>query len=382
MENFVVYTPTKLYFGKGVLNKLSKNVSKYGKKALIIYGKKSAKAYGYFDNIIQELKKASIEEYVEYGGIKPNPIVDDVRNAVKLCKEANVDFIIAVGGGSVIDSAKIVSLSYANDFDAWDIVTEKVQCTKRVPLIVVLTLAATGSEMNPFAVIQSSEAHQKIGFYSPLIYPDESYLDPSYTITVPKNHTAYGIADILVHALEAYFACGDAPLADKMVGAVIKEIMEVAPLVLNNLDNYEYRARVMWASTVALNGTLYYGRKGSGDWGIHSIGHVLSYLFDTPHGATLSVVSLAWMKHLKDKIEDRLEYLGYLITGKKVSANETIKIFEKFFKSIECPVKLEDINVCVSDLPNIKQYIEISNANGDCYNLGDEDFNQILNLML
>jgi alcohol dehydrogenase YqhD (iron-dependent ADH family) len=229
------------------------------------------------------LEEANVD-FCEFGGIKPNPIVDDVQKAVEFCKQNNIDFIIGVGGGSVIDSAKIIALAYANNAEPWDIMTDKYICTKSIPIVAVLTMAATGTEMNPFAVLQNHNTHEKIGFYSELIYPAQSYLDPNLTLTVPKDQTAYGIADIVAHSLEAFFACGQAHLSDQLVGGLLREIFEVAPLLIKNLENYEYRARIMWASTVALNGTLYGGRKSSGDWGVHSIGHVVSYLFDTPQG--------------------------------------------------------------------------------------------------
>lgn len=381
MENFVAFNPTKIFFGSNALNKLSKNASKLGKKALVLFGKNSAKKYGYIQIVEKFLEHANVE-FCEFGGIKPNPIVDDVQKAVEFCKQNNVDFIIGVGGGSVIDSAKIIALAYSNDADPWDIMTDKYICTKCIPIVAVLTMAATGTEMNPFAVIQNHKTHQKIGFYSELIFPVQSYLDPSFTITVPKNQTAFGIADIVAHSLEAYFACGQAQLSDQLVGGLLREVFEVAPLLIKDLENIDYRARIMWASTVALNGTLYGGRKSSGDWGVHSIGHVVSYLFDTPHGATLSITYPAWMKQLKPKITERLEKLGFLITGKKTSADATISLFEKFFKSIGCPIRLEEIEICVADLPNIKQYIINTNANGMCWELNDDDINGILNYML
>lgn len=381
MENFIAYNPTKIFFGSNALNKLSKNVLKLGKKALILFGKNSAKKYGYIQKIEKFLEEAGIG-YCEFGGIKPNPIVEDVEVAVEFCKKNNIEFIIGIGGGSVIDSAKIIALAYSNSADPWEIMTEKFICSKCIPIVAVLTMSATGTEMNPFAVIQNHKTHEKIGFYSEFIFPTQSYLDPSLTLTVPKDQTAYGIADIVAHSLEAYFACGYANLSDQLVGGLLREVFEVAPLLMKNLDKYEYRARIMWASTIALNGTLYGGRKSSGDWGVHSIGHVVSYLFDTPHGATLSIAFPAWMKQLKPQISERLEKLGFLITGKKTSADGTISLFEKFFKSIGCPIRLEEIEICVADLPNIKQYIIHTNANGMCWELKEDDINGILNFML
>lgn len=356
MENFEAYNPTQLHFGKGITNTMHSNLGKYGKKALLIFGKNSAKRYGYFNKIVEQLEQINLD-FVEFGGIKANPTIDDVNKAVTVCENENIDFIIALGGGSVVDSAKIIALAYANNEDAWEIMKYQKKVNKIIPIVVVLTFAATGTEMNGAAVIQNHKTHEKIGYFNSLCYPKESYLDPTFTMTVPKQQTIYGIADIVAHTLEAYFAAGEAELSDRFVAALLQEVFEVAPLLIKNLNNYDYRARMLWASTIALNGTLYHGRESSGDWGVHTIGHVLSYLFDTPHGATLSVTFPAWMKHLKPKIEDRLEKLGLLLTGKEIEADETIELIENFFIKIEAPTMLEQIEICRTDMESIKKYL-------------------------
>ncbi len=379
MENFTAFNPTKLFFGKDVVSNMYKTLNKYGKKVLLLYGKKSAKKYGYYSKIIEQIKKAGIK-YVEYSGIKPNPVIEDVEKAADLCKKENVDFILALGGGSVIDSAKIISLVFANNEPVWDIMKYKVEVKKAIPIIAVLTFAATGTEMNSAAVLQNHNTHEKIGYVNELIFPKESYLDPNFTISMPKEQTIYGIVDMIAHSLESFFAYGKADLSDRFVASLLKEIFEIAPKLLNNLTNYQLRARIMWASTVALNGTLYRGRKTNGDWGVHGLGHVLSYLFDTPHGATLSIFFPAWMKHLKPKISERLEKLGFLLTGKKTSAEKTIDIIKKFFKSIDAPTNLEQIDICPSDTSTIKKYMINANVSGMNYKLNENDYEQILNL--
>jgi hypothetical protein len=381
MENFIAYNPTKLFFGKNIIENMHENIKTCGKNALIIYGKNSAKKYGYFQKVVNELNAAQIE-YVEFAGIKPNPIVDDVRNAVEVCKNNNIDFIIALGGGSVIDTAKIVMLAYANDADPWDIMKYKFFPKKSVPLVVVLTFAGTGSEMNGAAVIQNSETHEKIGYFNELLFPSLSFLDPSFTLSLPKQQTIYGIVDMFAHSLEAFFAYGEAPLSDKFVGATLNEIMEVAPLLLENLQNYDYRARIMWAATVALNGSLYHGRKSSGDWGVHAIGHVFSYLFDTPHGASLSIAYPAWLKYMSDKIPQRIETLGMILTGDKISAKGTIRIIEDFFRRISAPIYLSEIGLCKNDLSEIKKYLVHTKASGMNYALDADSYDAILSFML
>ena len=308
MENFTAYNPTKLHFGKGVTDTLGETVLEYGKKVLLLYGKGSIQQNGIYDTVVKQLKSAGVEIF-EYSGIKSNPLVDDVSEAAQIGKLDHIDVIVAVGGGSVIDSAKITALSIANNTDPWAIMKYKVKPTKTIPLIAVLTLAATGTEMNGAAVLQNHKTNEKIGYVSSLNYPKHSFLDPEFTYSVPRNYTAYGIADLIAHALEAYFGEGDATLSDRFVVAIIKEAMQYAKPVLENPESYEYRAKIMWAATTALNGMTSHGRKG-GDWGVHDIGHNISYLFDTPHGATLTIAYPAWLKIQKDRIPERIFKLG------------------------------------------------------------------------
>lgn len=380
MENFIAYNPTKLFFGKSSCQNMHKNIVNLGKKALLLYGKSSAKKYGYYGIITEQLEKAGIN-FVEYSGIKPNPIIKDVQAAIKLCNEEKVDFIVALGGGSVIDSAKITAIAYANGQAPWDIMKYRVKVDKSIPIITVLTYAATGTEMNGAAVIQNHKTHEKIGYVNELIFPTQSYLDPTFTVTLDKKNTVYGIVDMIAHTLEAYFAAGTANLSDRFVVSLLNEVMEVTPKLLKNLSDYDYRARILWASTVALNGTMYHGRASSGDWGVHSIGHVLSYLFDTPHGATLSVAFPAWMKHLKPKISERLQKLGYLLTGEDITDDKTISFIENFFAKIGAPVTLEELEICRSDHNSILKYMEHNKVSGMNYALNNDDYEAILRLM-
>ena len=380
MENFVAYNPTQVFFGNNSIDNIHKNIKKHGSKALLMYGKESAKKYGYFDEIKTQLKKADIK-IIEFGGIRANPILNDVEKAIELCKKEKIEFIFALGGGSVIDSAKITALAYANNQNPWEIMKYQKIPKKSIPIIVALTFSGTGSEMNGAAVIQNSSTQEKIGYFNQLIFPTESYLNPNYTLSVPKKQTAFGICDIIAHSLEAFFAEGDAPLSDKFVTTLINEVIEIAPLLLNDLSNYEYRERIMWASTLALNGTLYHGRKSSGDWGVHSIGHVFSYLFDTPHGASLSIAYPAWLKHMKSKIPERIKTLGFLLTGNDLSTDETIEYFENFFKLINSPITIKDIKLCKEDVHNLKKYLIHTKASGMNHKLVENDYVEIINFM-
>ncbi len=381
METFISYNPVKLFFGKNIIDNLPEEVKNFGKKALIITGQNSARKFGYLDHVKDKLQKAKCEIF-EFSGIKPNPWVEDVEKAVKLCRDKKIDFIVALGGGSVIDSAKITAAAYANFCDPWDIMTGKCDLTKKIPLVVVLTFAGTGSEMNSAAVLQNSSKHLKIGYAHPLLFPDVSFLDPSYTITMPKEQTIYGIADMIAHSFEAFFAEGDAPLSDRFVGGLFNEVAEVAPLLLNDLKNIDYRARILWASTVALNGTLYNGRKTSGDWGLHALGHALSYMFDIPHGATLSLLYPAWLKHFKTKIPTRIARLGTLISGNEISVDETIALIVDFFKNIGAPVTWREVELCPNDADAIMKFWIHSKASGMHHKLDENDYRAILNNIL
>lgn len=379
MENFTAYNPTKLHFGKNVIEQLGESTLEFGKKVLLIYGKGSVLKNGIYDKVVNELNKINAE-ITEFSGIKSNPLVTDVSEAAQLGKLNNIDVIVAVGGGSVIDSAKVTSLSIANNTDPWSIMKNKSKPTKSIPLVAILTLAATGTEMNGAAVLQNPETDEKIGYVSPLMYPNHSFLDPEFTYSVPKNYTAYGIADLVAHALEAYFGQGEASLSDRFVEAIIKEAIEYAPLVLKEPNNYDYRANIMWAATTALNGMTNHGRK-YGDWGVHDIGHNISYLYDTPHGATLTIAYPAWLKLQKDRIPERISKLGNQLFGTN-SADETIENLEKFFNSIECPIRLSEINIDDNKKEEIQNQMLKNQINGLVHKFSDEDRLRLVDIMM
>lgn len=379
MENFTAYNPTKLHFGKNVTDSLGETILDYGKRVLLMHGKGSIHKNGIYDKVINQLKSINAEIF-EFSGIKSNPLVDDVAEVAQIGKLNNIDVIVAVGGGSVIDSAKITALAIANNTDPWAIMKYKVKPKSTIPLIAILTLAATGTEMNGAAVLQNHETNEKIGYVSLLNYPAHSFLDPEFTYSVPKDYTAYGVVDLIAHALEAYFGEGDASLSDRFVEVIIKEAMEYGPLVLKNPENYEYRANIMWAATTALNGLTDHGRK-SGDWGVHDIGHNISYLYDTPHGATLSIAYPAWLKLQKDRIPDRIKKLGNQLFGIN-SVDETIENLQKFFKSIDCPIKLSDINIGKEKQKEITEQMLNTKINGMNHKFTDDDRIKIVELML
>ncbi len=378
MNNFKIDNPTILHFGKDVVNELGKTIEKYGKKVMIVYGGGSIKRNGIYDSVMSQLNSINAE-VIEYSGIKPNPIVDDVNTAVEKGKPFQPDVILAIGGGSVIDSAKVISLAIPCEQSAWRIMLGMVKPTTAVPLITILTLAATGSEMNSIAVIQNVDTHKKIPIRSDLIFPRHSFLDPQNTISVPKDYTAFGVVDLIAHAMEAYFGKGDATLSDRFVVSIIQEARDAGPALLNDLHNYDLRARIMYAATQALNGLTMFGRV-SGDWGVHAIGHILSLLYDSPHGATLSVAYPAWLKLMKERIPERIADFGKSVFGLS-TADETIKELEKFFVSIDAPVKMKDLGIEPDQKTEIVKMMKVNKVNGSHHLLSHEEINMLVELM-
>ncbi|MBP6870690.1 MAG: iron-containing alcohol dehydrogenase [Bacteroidales bacterium] len=379
MEKFIMYNPVKLHFGRGVVSDLGDSISKYGKKVLLVYGGGSIRKNGIYEEIISQLGKAGAEVF-EYAGIRPNPVIEDVDAAAGLGREKGVDVVLAVGGGSVIDSAKIISITIPVLHSGWDFIKGKSKPVCAIPLFAVLTLAATGTEMNRFAVVQNNLTKEKLGYGDLLTYPKESFLDPAYTLSVPADYTSYGITDLIAHCLEAYFGEGEATLSDRFVFSIIGEAMEYGPQLMHDTGNYLLREKIMYAATSALNNLTVYGRK-NGDWGVHSIGHVLSVLYDVPHGASLSMVYPAWMRLHLDRAPERIAHLGMNLFG-TTTAEETIEGFERFFTGIGSPVRLSQYGL---DTPEnraeIFRTLKANRAGGNHFRLSDQDYENLIQLM-
>lgn len=378
MENFTAHTPTVVHFGKGVTGELGSVAKKTGKHALLMYGKGSVLKNGSYAETKAQLESAGIK-ITEYNGIKSNPLAIHVDEAAKTGIENKVDMVVAVGGGSVIDSAKITALCIYGGHKAWDIMKLKVMPKSAVPLLAVLTLAATGTEMNAVAVLQNQDTREKLGYRHPSIYPAHSFLDPSFTLSVPGDYTSYGITDLIAHCLEAYFGEGDASLADRFIYSIIHEAMEYGPALMNDLNNYDLRARIMWAATNALNGLTSYGKK-NGDWGVHALGHILSFLYDTPHGASLSIVYPAWMRALKDRMPEKLSLLGANLFGNS-DPDAAINGLESFFRNIESPVRLSEVGIGKDKHAEIIELMNRNRAGGMAYKLDDDDRRRMVELM-
>lgn len=378
MENFIAYNPVKLHFGANVINKLGITVKNYGNRVLLVYGKGSVKKYGYYNQVVSQLKDSGLE-IIEYSGIKSNPIIEDVEEASQLGIKHNVDVIVALGGGSVIDSSKIMALSIATGEQPWDFMTRESTPKQAIPLITVLTLAATGTEMNAAAVVQNHTTGQKVGYVNELMFPKHSFLDPVFTVSVPQNYTAYGIVDLIAHAMEAFFGQGEPSITDQITIDIIKDAMKWGPLLLDDLTNIDLRTNIMLDATLALNGLTNYGKR-IGDWGVHCLGHELSLLFDTPHGASLSIVYPAWLMLQKNRIPERIIKLGKGLFNVS-SVEDTINGFISFFRKIGSPVSLNEIDLDTGIKADIILQFKKNQVSGMHHELSNLDHEKIVEFM-
>jgi len=387
MDNFTYYNPTKLIFGKGQVEQLENEVPKYGKKVLVVYGGGSIKRNGLYDKVVQILEKHNLEIF-ELSGVEPNPRLSTVHRGVEICKKENIDFILAVGGGSVIDCTKAISVGAKYDGDAWDIVTKKHIPTEAVPFGTVLTLAATGSEMNSGSVITNWETKEKYGWGSPLTFPKFSILDPVNTFTVPKDQTIYGIVDMMSHVFEQYFHhTTNTPLQDRFCEATLKTVIETAPKLINDLENYELRETILYSGTIALNGQLQMGYRG--DWASHNIEHAVSAVYDIPHAGGLAILFPNWMKHNLDQNVSRFVQLAVNVfdvdsTGKddRSVALEGIDKLREFWSSIGAPSRLKDYDINDENIDSMADKAMINGEFGNFKSLNKDDVVAILTASL
>ncbi|UOQ46069.1 iron-containing alcohol dehydrogenase [Halobacillus salinarum] len=351
MDAFTFQNPTKLIFGKNQVEKLQAELPENTSKVLLVYGGGSIKRNGLYDQVIKQLQQAEVE-VTELGGVEPNPRLSTVREGVDLCKRENIDFILAVGGGSVIDCSKTIAAGAKYDGDAWDLVTKKATPDGALPFGTVLTLAATGSEMNAGAVITNWETNEKYGWgYAPYTFPKFSILDPQNTITVPRDQTVYGIVDMMSHLFEQYFHNPtDSIVQDEMVEGVLRAVIDTAPKLLENLESYEHRETILYAGTIALNGMLQMGYRG--DWGSHNIEHAVSAVYDIPHAGGLAILFPNWMTHNLDVDEKRFARMAEKVfrvnrEGKtdRQTAEEGIAALRSFWSSIGAPSALSDYQI-------------------------------------
>lgn len=385
MENFVFHAPTEIYFGKGQINNLSKILEKYGRNVLLTYGGGSIKRNGLYDTVCNLLKDFNI---VELPGVEPNPRIGTVRNGVELCRKNNIDVILAVGGGSTIDCSKVIAAGHYYNGDAWDLVENSSKIEKALPLVTVLTLAATGSEMNSGAVISNPETNEKLGTKSSWLTPKASILDPEYTYTLPTIQTAAGTADIMSHVIENYFQKADAFLQDKICEGILKTCIKYCPVALREPSNYEARSNLMWASSLALNGLCGSGKNGA--WTCHPIEHELSAFYDITHGVGLAIVTPKWMKYiLSDATVDKFVDYAVNVWGfemeedKFALANKGINATEKFFAECGIPMNLGKLGIDDSLLEKMSHAVVEHRDLSDAYvPLTEEDVLKIFKMCL
>lgn len=355
VDNFTYWNPTKLIFGKHQLSQLAVEMPQYGKNVLLVYGGGSIKGSGLYAKTIDYLNQIGARVF-ELSGVEPNPRITTVRKGVGICKQEKIDFLLAVGGGSVIDCTKAIAAGAKYDGDAWDLVTKKAPVTAALPLGVVLTLAATGSEMNAGSVITNWETNEKYGWGSPYVYPKFSILDPVHTFTVPKDQTIYGMVDMMAHVFEHYFHPTEQTLLqDRMCESLLITVMETAPKLLADLESYEHRATILYNGTMALNGMLSMGYQG--DWATHNLEHAVSAVYDIPHGGGLAILFPNWMKHCLKDNPKRFAQLAERVFGIDSNGKTDeevglagIEMLREFWNSIGAPSRLADYDIDDSKL--------------------------------
>ncbi|KKB74627.1 MULTISPECIES: iron-containing alcohol dehydrogenase [Bacillus] len=387
MDSFTYWNPTKLIFGRGEVEKLADEVKQYGRNVLLVYGGGSIKRNGLYDQVVSILEKAGLNVH-ELAGVEPNPRVATVNKGARLCKEHDIDFLLAVGGGSVIDCTKAIAAGAKYDGDAWDIVTKKHIPTEALPFGTVLTLAATGSEMNSGSVITNWETNEKYGWGSPLVFPKFSILDPVNTFTVPKDHTIYGMVDMMSHVFEQYFHhTKNTPYQDRMCESLLKTVIETAPKLIEDLENYELRETILYTGTIALNGMLSMGARG--DWATHNIEHAVSAVYDIPHAGGLAILFPNWMKHTLSENVGRFKQLAVRVfdiddagkTDREVALSGIEKLSE-FWTSLGAPNRLADYGITDEKLDLIADKAMANGEFGRFKTLNKEDVLSILKASL
>lgn len=383
MQNFDYMTPTRLIFGRDAIAKLPEVMTQFGKKILLTYGGGSIKKIGLYQKVLEMLKDYDI---VELPGIQPNPKYDpSVLDGVRLCKEHNVDVILSVGGGSVLDCSKAIAAGAKYDGDPWDLISYKVKAKAALPIVDILTLAATGSEYDCGGVISRTETNDKIGYIDPLLFPVVSILDPVYTFTVSKKQTAAGIADAMNHTIEQYFVEDSTLLNDGFCESMLRSLMTNGRKCLENPEDYTARAEMMLACTYGCNGILALGNSYSG-WPCHGIEHALSAYYDITHGEGLAIITPRWMRHiLSERTMDRFVKYGINVFGidptlpKQEIAGKAIDATYEFFESINIPMHLHDVGIDDSRIDEMAHHIAVNEGLDKAYvPLTEQDIKEIL----
>jgi hypothetical protein len=383
MQNFDYQTPTRLVFGEGAIGKLPEVMKKLGKKILLTYGSGSIKRIGLYDKVKELL--ADFEIY-ELSDIQPNPKYDpSVLDGVKICKENGIEAILAVGGGSVLDCSKAIAAGAKYDGDPWDLISYQVFAKDALPIVDIITLAATGSEYDCGGVISRTETNDKIGYMDPHLFPVCSFLDPTYTFSVSKKQTAAGCADAMNHVMEQYFAEDTTLLNDGICEAELRSLMANGKAAIENPEDYRARAEMMLCCTYGCNGILSLGNSQSG-WPCHAIEHALSAYYDITHGEGLAIITPRWMRYiLSDKTVDRFVKYGVNVFGidkdldKYEIADKAIDETYQFFESIGIPMHLRDVGIDDSRIGEMAHHIAVNEGLDHAYvPLLEEDLVKIL----
>ena len=364
MQGFDYHTPTRLIFGEGVVEKLPEVMAQFGRRILLAYGGGSIKKIGLYDKVRELL--ADFEIY-ELSGIQPNPKYDpSVLDGVRICKENDIDVILAVGGGSVLDCTKAIATGAKYDGDPWDLISYQAFAADAIPIVDIITLAATGSEYDCGGVISRTETNDKIGYMDAHNFPRVSFLDPTYTFTVSKKQTAAGCADAMNHIMEQYFCEDSTLLNDGFMEAALKSLMIQTRKCLENPGDYTARAEMMLCCTYGCNGIYSLGNSPSG-WPCHGIEHALSAYYDITHGEGLAIITPRWMRHiLSDRTVDRFVKYGVNVFGisanqdKFAIAHQAIDATYRFFDSIGIPMCLKEVGIDDSRIGEMAHHIAVN----------------------
>lgn len=385
MENFSYQNETKIIFGKDTTDKLAEELNAIKpNKVLLHYGTSHIKKSGLYDQVIAQLKETAIP-FVELGGVVPNPHLELVQEGIELCRKEDADFILAVGGGSVIDSAKAIAAGVPYDGDVWDFYDGKASVEEALPIASILTIPAAGSESSMFTVITNTATKRKYGMGSPLLRPVFSILDPALTATLPDYQTACGASDMLAHTLERYFVpVKHVDVTDRLCEVHMGSIMKNAKLVLREPTNYDYRAEILLAGYIAHNDWLDVGRT-RGDWATHAIEHELSALYDIAHGAGLAIIFPAWMKHVYKEDVKRFSMWARNVFGISAYDDEEatllgISALEQFYKEIGMPTRLSEADLPADKIDEMATNATKNGPLGSFKKLSKEDVVAILNL--
>jgi hypothetical protein len=382
-----LYNPTRLVFGKGTVSQLGELGKPYGTRVLLVYGGGSIKRIGLYDQVLEQLAGIGATVF-ELAGIEPNPRLSSVRRGIDICRRERVDWILAVGGGSVLDAAKAIAAGTLYEGDVWDFCERKAVIKEALPLGTILTLAATGSEMNGNAVITDWDRKLKKGMGGKPIYPRFSILDPELTFTVPRDQTVNGIVDMMSHVFEQYFSkTTDTPLQERFAESILQTVIENGELALENGSNYAARANLMLCGTYALNGTLPIGVVT--DWATHGIEHEVSAIYDIPHGAGLAIIFPNWMKYVyKERVDRFVQYAVRVWNvdpaGKSDEevARAGIEATRAYFTRIGAPATLGELGIGAENLDRMAEEAVRLGPLGSFKRLGKDDVKAILEMCL